>query len=191
MACLAGLSNLMAAGVSSRLQPLQCGSRICSRASLSFSKRFLNTSNWRKMRAEFDDALLHNAASVVPKVTSGNLNILPVDNVQSVGTKIESPYHRGADTYTIQEAVLDEEFWAAAWLRAESYTEDLPYLRYIDSYRKKFAEQEFNALKRRCLGRQGQSIKCICLIAVSLPLLHNFAHLCYSIIRLPCFQFGV
>ncbi|KAI5065265.1 hypothetical protein GOP47_0019960 [Adiantum capillus-veneris] len=80
--------------------------------------------------------------------------------------------------YMVREAVLDEEYWAAAWLRAEIYTEGQPYFRalcnrYIESYQKRFAEQEFTALKRRCLGKQGQCLKCICLLAVAPEGLRN------------------
>ncbi|KAG7578862.1 GNAT domain [Arabidopsis thaliana x Arabidopsis arenosa] len=66
--------------------------------------------------------------------------------------------------FVAREAIVDEEYWTAAWLRAESHWEDRSNERYVDNYKRKFAEQEFNAIKRRCKGMQGQ--KCSCIVAV-------------------------
>ncbi|KAG6588080.1 hypothetical protein SDJN03_16645, partial [Cucurbita argyrosperma subsp. sororia] len=66
--------------------------------------------------------------------------------------------------FVAREAVLDEELWTAAWLRAESHWENRKNERYVDSFKRKFAEQEFNAIKRRCSGL-GQS--CTCIVTVS------------------------
>ncbi|KAH7572061.1 hypothetical protein JRO89_XS04G0195600 [Xanthoceras sorbifolium] len=67
--------------------------------------------------------------------------------------------------FVAREAVLDEEYWTAAWLRAESHWEDRTndrlLNRYIDNHKRKFAEQEFNAIKRRCRGQHGQKYMCI------------------------------
>ncbi|XP_054806026.1 uncharacterized protein LOC129308721 [Prosopis cineraria] len=70
--------------------------------------------------------------------------------------------------FVAREAVLDEEYWTAAWLRAESHWEN-PTLahhdvRYIHNYKMRFANQEFNALKKRCQMQNEQ--KCTCIIAV-------------------------
>ncbi|KAI8017126.1 putative N-acetyltransferase san [Camellia lanceoleosa] len=66
--------------------------------------------------------------------------------------------------FVAREALLDEEFWTAAWLRAESHWEDKTNERYVDNYKRKFAEQEFTALKRRC--RKQQKHKCTCIVTV-------------------------
>ncbi|PIA27665.1 hypothetical protein AQUCO_07600080v1 [Aquilegia coerulea] len=66
--------------------------------------------------------------------------------------------------YVAREALIEEEYWTAAWLRAESHWEDRPPERYIESYKRKFADQEFNALKRRCSGRHIQN--CTCVVAI-------------------------
>ncbi|CAK8532034.1 unnamed protein product [Lathyrus sativus] len=66
--------------------------------------------------------------------------------------------------FVARDAVLDEEYWTAAWLRAESHWENRTYERYVDIYKRKFAEQEFNAVKRRCKAQNGDS--CACIIAV-------------------------
>lgn len=73
------------------------------------------------------------------------------------------------DGYILQEAYEDVYLWAAAWLRAESHCEGQPFVRYVDSFKKRFAEQEFIGLKKRIVTRYGRSLKCICFVAVSSP----------------------
>ncbi|KAL9224212.1 hypothetical protein vseg_000273 [Gypsophila vaccaria] len=63
--------------------------------------------------------------------------------------------------FVAREALLDEEYWTAAWLRAESHWEDRAHDRFVDSYKRQFAEQEFNALKRKCKGYNGYKTSCI------------------------------
>lgn len=65
--------------------------------------------------------------------------------------------------YVAREALIDEEYWTAAWLRAESHWENRPPERYMESYKRKYADQEFNALKGRC-GKNIQ--KCSCIVAI-------------------------
>ncbi|XP_060961443.1 GCN5-related N-acetyltransferase 6, chloroplastic isoform X2 [Cannabis sativa] len=43
--------------------------------------------------------------------------------------------------FVARDAILDEEFWTAAWLRAESHWEDRSSDRYVDNHKRKFAEQ--------------------------------------------------
>lgn len=66
--------------------------------------------------------------------------------------------------YVARQAFLDEEFWTAAWLRAESHWENRANERYVDNFKRKFAHQEFNAIKRRSRGQIGQ--KCTCIVTV-------------------------
>ncbi|CAN6478353.1 unnamed protein product [Victoria cruziana] len=66
--------------------------------------------------------------------------------------------------FVVREAVIDEEYWTAAWLRAESQYEGQPHNRYVDSYKRQFAEQEYNSLKRRCASQL--TAKCTCIVAV-------------------------
>ncbi|XP_017232341.1 GCN5-related N-acetyltransferase 6, chloroplastic [Daucus carota subsp. sativus] len=73
---------------------------------------------------------------------------------------------RNFGNFVAREAVLDEEYWVAAWLRAEAHWESLSYMRHVDSYKRKYAEQEFYALKRRCCRQEGKSLKCCCFVAV-------------------------
>ncbi|KAL1363656.1 uncharacterized protein LOC107479132 isoform X1 [Arachis duranensis] len=66
--------------------------------------------------------------------------------------------------FVAREAVLDEEYWTAAWLRSECQWENRMYERYIDNFKRKFAEQEFIALRRRCKVLNGET--CTCIITV-------------------------
>ncbi|KAK4774682.1 hypothetical protein SAY86_009617 [Trapa natans] len=66
--------------------------------------------------------------------------------------------------FIAREALLNEEYWTAAWLRAESHWEDRPNERYVENYKRKFAEQEFSAIKRRCARQNAQ--KCTCIVTV-------------------------
>ncbi|CAO2823164.1 unnamed protein product [Amaranthus hypochondriacus] len=74
--------------------------------------------------------------------------------------KDDTTYYYFGD-FVARQPLLDEEFWTAAWLRAESHWEDLPNERYAHSYKRQFAEKEYNALKRRCKGYHGQQSTCI------------------------------
>ncbi|XP_009789046.1 GCN5-related N-acetyltransferase 6, chloroplastic-like isoform X1 [Nicotiana sylvestris] len=73
---------------------------------------------------------------------------------------------RNFGRFIAREAVLDEEYWTAAWLRAEAHWESVSYMRHVDAYKRKYAEQEFYALKRRCSGQDGNCLKCFCFVAV-------------------------
>lgn len=66
--------------------------------------------------------------------------------------------------FLARHAQVDEEYWTAAWLRAESHWEDKSDDRYADTFKRKFAEQEYNAIKRRSTAALGN--KCSCIIAV-------------------------
>ncbi|KAI4382164.1 hypothetical protein MLD38_008162 [Melastoma candidum] len=66
------------------------------------------------------------------------------------------------------DSILDEEYWTAAWLRAEAYLESASYTRHVDNYKRNYAEQEFYALRRRCLGRDGNYLKCFCFVTVKM-----------------------
>ncbi|CAM0871563.1 unnamed protein product [Alopecurus aequalis] len=62
--------------------------------------------------------------------------------------------------YVAREAMMDEEYWIAAWLRAENQYEDQSGDRYVESFKRKFASQEFHALKRRCGKQVGEKYTC-------------------------------
>nr|CAD1832307.1 unnamed protein product [Ananas comosus var. bracteatus] len=89
---------------------------------------------------------------------------LRFDRRQLSDEECDSRQRRFFGRFVAREAILDEEYWTAAWLRAESHWEDQPDVRYVDSFKRKFAEQEFNALKKRCTGQHAE--KCICIVGV-------------------------
>ncbi|KAI4376492.1 hypothetical protein MLD38_014248 [Melastoma candidum] len=66
--------------------------------------------------------------------------------------------------FMAREAMLDDELWTAAWLRAESHREDQEGDRYAENLKRKFAEQEFSSMKRRCKGQYGP--RCMCIVTV-------------------------
>ncbi|XP_074280761.1 GCN5-related N-acetyltransferase 6, chloroplastic-like isoform X2 [Silene latifolia] len=85
---------------------------------------------------------------------------LQFTKLQQINREIKEECRYFGD-YVARKAQLDEEYWTAAWLRAESHWEDRPNDRYVESYKRQFAEQEFNALKRKSQGHNGQKSACI------------------------------
>ncbi|XP_024390127.1 GCN5-related N-acetyltransferase 6, chloroplastic isoform X1 [Physcomitrium patens] len=97
--------------------------------------------------------LLHNVLAYLKPVNSDNES-------QNLKNRCSATYNH----FDIHEARLEYELKDAAWLRADAYSEQQPFTRYVDSFKKKFAEQEFAALKRRLSGQPGSYV---CLVAVS------------------------
>lgn len=104
--------------------------------------------------------------STTPQADTTGLSDLSFDRLQPTDQDCKIRYKKAFGNFVAREAILDEEYWTAAWLRAESHWEDQRHLRHVDSHKRKFAEQEFNALKRRCFGRDGHYLKCFCIVAV-------------------------
>ncbi|XP_020235530.1 uncharacterized protein LOC109815274 isoform X2 [Cajanus cajan] len=100
----------------------------------------------------------------VSKVETLSSNDLQFDRLQPSDQELGRVNRFEFGQFVAREAVLDEEYWTAAWLRAESHWENRAYERYVDNYKRKFSEQEFNALKRRCKVQNGDS--CACIITV-------------------------
>ncbi|XP_020586979.1 uncharacterized protein LOC110029160 isoform X2 [Phalaenopsis equestris] len=89
---------------------------------------------------------------------------LRFDRLQPSEEEISCKHRRVFGRYIAREAVLDEEYWTAAWLRAESHWEDQPGDRHLQFNKRKFADQEFHAIKRRCTGKYADD--CACIITV-------------------------
>ncbi|KAL8246280.1 hypothetical protein R6Q59_007496 [Mikania micrantha] len=68
--------------------------------------------------------------------------------------------------YIARVAILNEEYWMAAWLRAEAYWEASTYKRHAEIFKMKYADQEFKALKKRCSGQDGNLLQCFCLVGL-------------------------
>ncbi|CAI9106115.1 OLC1v1005183C1 [Oldenlandia corymbosa var. corymbosa] len=102
----------------------------------------------------------------LPKVESPKGPELSFIRLQPTDQETAGLYMRKFGRFVAREALLDEEIWTAAYLRAEAHWESVSYMRHVDNYKIKYAEQEFYALKRRCSGQDGNSLKCFCFVAV-------------------------
>ncbi|KAL0389263.1 UNVERIFIED_CONTAM: hypothetical protein Scaly_0283400 [Sesamum calycinum] len=97
---------------------------------------------------------------------SSKLPDLSFDRLQLTDKECTGLQKRNFGRFVARKAILDEEYWTAAWLRAEAHWESLSYMRHVDSYKRKYAEEEFYALKRRCFGQEGNSLNCYCFVAM-------------------------
>lgn len=96
-----------------------------------------------------------------PRMPDLAFNRLQIGDQESLGT-----LNRSFGLFVARGITLDEEYWTASWLRAEAHWESVSYMRHVDNYKRKYAEQEFYGLKRRCAGRDGNSLKCTCIVTV-------------------------
>ncbi|XP_077236341.1 acyl-CoA N-acyltransferases (NAT) superfamily protein [Tasmannia lanceolata] len=124
--------------------------------SVSMTNDLASSHPWKK---EDNSAELQMPSVAQPDVS--RLSDLRFDRLQPSVRECEYRHKRMFGCFVAREAILDEEYWTAAWLRAESHWEDRSSDRYADSYKRKFAEQEFNALKRRCSGQLAEKSTCI------------------------------
>ncbi|ONK65370.1 uncharacterized protein A4U43_C07F36410 [Asparagus officinalis] len=94
---------------------------------------------------------------------------LRFDRLQLSDDEVDCEYKRAFGRYIAREAILDEEFWTAAWLRAESHWEDKQGSRHVDTFKRQFAEQEFSAIKRRCTQQLAEKSTCIIVVKKDEP----------------------
>ncbi|XP_057543732.1 GCN5-related N-acetyltransferase 6, chloroplastic-like [Amaranthus tricolor] len=104
--------------------------------------------------------------SYVSTSDSQRLPELSFNRLQPTEEEVDGLQRRHFGRFLAREAVLDEEYWTAAWLRAEAHWESVSYMRHVDAHKRKYAEEEFYTLKRRCSGHDGNSLKCFCLVAI-------------------------
>ncbi|KAJ8476313.1 hypothetical protein OPV22_020040 [Ensete ventricosum] len=105
---------------------------------------------------------------------SSSRSNLRFDRLQPPDDEFVCEHSRAFGRFVAREAVLDEELWTAAWLRAESYweersdarvTDQHPTLSYhLQNHKRQFRVQEFNALKKRCSRKQDE--RCLCIVVV-------------------------
>ncbi|XP_048490401.1 uncharacterized protein LOC104883459 isoform X2 [Beta vulgaris subsp. vulgaris] len=112
------------------------------------------------IRVEEEGLTKQPQARVIPDLDTLKRSDLQFNKLQHLDEDINQD-NKYFGEFVAREAVLDEEYWTAAWLRAESHWEDRPNERYAESYKRKFADQEYNALKRRCRGYHGQRSTCL------------------------------
>ncbi|KAJ3673634.1 hypothetical protein LUZ60_005626 [Juncus effusus] len=90
---------------------------------------------------------------------------LRFDRLQPSDRDLDPALKRDFGKFTARAALIDEEYWAASWLRAETNWENQPDLRNVQRLKMQYAEQEFNALKKRCTKTHNVQ-KCFCMVAV-------------------------
>ncbi|XP_057483225.1 GCN5-related N-acetyltransferase 6, chloroplastic-like isoform X1 [Actinidia eriantha] len=120
---------------------------------------------WKNLEFHCDNSQC-SWQSAVSRSDSSKPPELSFNRLQLTDEECSGLQRRNFGRFIAREAVLDEEYWTAAWLRAEAHWESLSYMRYVDNYKRKYADQEFYALKRRCTGQDGNSLKCFCFVAV-------------------------
>ncbi|ESQ37022.1 hypothetical protein EUTSA_v10002632mg [Eutrema salsugineum] len=140
--------------------------RITHNRSRIFRQRYRRTiPPWRMMinsrSSDTSDKEMLSKSSTIPQVDQLRPDGLRFDRLQTPEPDIFQEDRLEFGKFVAREAMLDEEYWTAAWLRAESHWEDRGNERYVDNFKRKFAEQEFNAIKRRCRGIQAQKYSCI------------------------------
>lgn len=139
---------------------------VCLRLPSAFGERVPNPTS----RVKSLEVHCNNGQKLQKPAVSSIANLrlpgLSFDRLQPTDQECEGLETHHFSRYIAREAVLDEEYWTAAWLRAEAHWESVSYMRNIDAYKRKYAEQEFYALKGRCSGLDGNSLKCFCLVAV-------------------------
>ncbi|KAJ8767490.1 hypothetical protein K2173_017534 [Erythroxylum novogranatense] len=120
----------------------------------------MDSSQTRK-REVLSIQLTSRPAQSSPQIESPRLPDLQFNRLQVPEKELVHENKLEFGHFVAREAVVDEEFWTAAWLRAESNWEDRTHDRYVDNHKRKFADQEFHAIKRRQTGQHGPKCRCI------------------------------
>ncbi|KAK7281293.1 hypothetical protein RIF29_09131 [Crotalaria pallida] len=123
-----------------------------------------NNNNNNNMKKKEEEVSVQLSKPLIPKVENLRSNNIQFDRLQPSDEELVRENRFEFGQFVAREAVLDEEYWTAAWLRAECHWENRTYERYVDNFKRKFADQEFNALKRRCKVQNVES--CACIITV-------------------------
>ncbi|XP_042438920.1 uncharacterized protein LOC122024371 isoform X3 [Zingiber officinale] len=108
-----------------------------------------------------------NQSSLAPKIlkidASWDGSNFRFDRPQPSDEEGNWKHKRAFGRFIAREALLNEELWAAAWIRAECHWENSSDVRSLDIYKRQFANKEFDAIKKRCSAQQAE--KCICIVA--------------------------
>ncbi|KAL3621940.1 hypothetical protein CASFOL_034136 [Castilleja foliolosa] len=113
----------------------------------------------------------------ISKNEGSKLSELSFDRLQLTDQECTGLQRRNFGRFVAREAILDEEFWilvsmsdfamADSSLAPSRSPSGIVILHeHADSYKRKYAEEEFYALKRRCFGQEGNSLNCFCFVAV-------------------------
>ncbi|KAK7388260.1 hypothetical protein VNO78_23071 [Psophocarpus tetragonolobus] len=133
-------------------------------ASLSMSV----DSDFLKMKKKEVAVQLSNLTPPVSRVETVRFCDLNFGRMQPSDQELDPHYRFEFGNFVAREAMLDEEYWATAWLRTETEWENRTDKRnseYTDNCKMEFADKEYNAIKERCKDQQGSKIS-TCIIAV-------------------------
>ncbi|XP_068314488.1 GCN5-related N-acetyltransferase 6, chloroplastic isoform X1 [Pyrus communis] len=125
-----------------------------------YMKRDSKSSHPRKM----EELSVEIPTQTIPHCEPSKHPDLQFDRLQPSDEDLDQEKKLEFGQFVAREAALDEEYWTAAWLRAEGHWEERKNDRFAESNKRKFADQEFNAIKRRTKGQQRQT--CTCIITV-------------------------
>ncbi|KAL8119896.1 hypothetical protein AgCh_017133 [Apium graveolens] len=142
---------------------------------ISYSCRLKNNHKFHKVSASWtmtmdskpsqkgnkENTSLNTPKGLVSGPETAKMSNLQFDRLQPPKEACREDSRLDFGKFTAREAVLDEEYWTAAWLRAESHWEDKAGDRYVENYKRKFTEQEFNSIKRNCKSQIGHKSTCI------------------------------
>ncbi|RYR77249.1 hypothetical protein Ahy_A01g001700 isoform B [Arachis hypogaea] len=84
---------------------------------------------------------LPSSAPPIPKFETLRFCDLHFDRLQPSDQELDQHSRFEFGQFVARQALLDEEYWTAAWLRAESHWENRAYERYTDHYKRNFADQ--------------------------------------------------
>ncbi|XP_050219061.1 uncharacterized protein LOC126669601 [Mercurialis annua] len=121
---------------------------------MAMDSRFFKTRNKEELSVNLP-------AISYPQLENSGLPDLRFDRLQVPERELIHEDKVEFGQFVARDAIIDEEFWTAAWLRAETHWEDQAHDRLVDNHKRKFAEQEFHALKRRQTGQHGSKCRCI------------------------------
>ncbi|XP_057834215.1 GCN5-related N-acetyltransferase 6, chloroplastic isoform X2 [Cryptomeria japonica] len=126
--------------------------------------------------------------STTPQVDTTGLSDLSFDRLQPTDQDCKTRYRKVFGNFVAREAILDEEYWQhgcvqkvtgrtsdifVMWIATKDNLQnsnDSGISTFLHASNRpadrSFILKEFNALKRRCFGRDGHYLKCFCIVAV-------------------------
>ncbi|XP_057834218.1 GCN5-related N-acetyltransferase 6, chloroplastic isoform X5 [Cryptomeria japonica] len=125
--------------------------------------------------------------STTPQVDTTGLSDLSFDRLQPTDQDCKTRYRKVFGNFVAREAILDEEYWQhgcvqkvtgrtsdifVMWIATKDNLQnsnDSGISTFLHASNRpadrSFILKEFNALKRRCFGRDGHYLKCFCIVA--------------------------
>ncbi|KAF6163863.1 hypothetical protein GIB67_024718 [Kingdonia uniflora] len=112
-----------------------------------------------------NDGLQNVHQSSCSKSNNFRMHGLTFDRLQPSDQEYCEAPKLGFGQFVARAAVLNEEYWVrSCFLRPFSH--QFFSCMHADSYKRKYAEQEYYALKRRCSSRERNSLECVCIVTV-------------------------